>query len=415
LILVIAPSPPIARLNAPMAARLCARPVGIKLPPSAPIGRAVHFVETHAVADLLIAIEPQPPPPIKPCCTRWPVPDRSITRRRTIQRTVFVVAVQTGNPALLDAVKQALNALHTEAGQQEMPSLLVAHSPPHFEAQPRVSHYSGLGHVQERGKVIVGLQRADLPWIDLTHATPDRIGLDFDFGRALAGVIFGDPACVEFRRAALPRPNTLVTRLRSRLDDWLRAWTIFSTFVSSTWWYLGMQGQLPEYLCPRECASQLDFVSFDYYFGISAPTPAQLRRLARSVQRQFNRTAVWAGGLYQALRHYHFHFPHLPIIIAENGFADEPASKQRGEQLAAHIQAVQRAVAEGIDVRAYCVWSITSNREWGLPQEAASDFGLYYVDLDHDPELQRQPTSSVEAYRQLIAKHNRSGSTLSQG
>jgi len=151
-------------------------------------------------------------------------------------------------------------------------------------------------------------------------------------------------------------------------------------------------------------------VAFDYYFGISAPTPAQLRRLARSVQRQFNRTAVWAGGLYQALRHYHRHFPNLPIAIAENGFADEPASGQRGEQLAAHIQAVQRALAEGIEVRAYCVWSITSNREWGLPQEAASDFGLYYVDLDHDPELRRQPTSSVEAYRQLIAKNSSSGS-----
>jgi beta-glucosidase/6-phospho-beta-glucosidase/beta-galactosidase len=216
---------------------------------------------------------------------------------------------------------------------------------------------------------------------------------------------------VEFRRAALPRLNTLGTRLRNRLDDWLRAWTIFSTFVSSTWWYLGMQGQLPEYLCPRECAGQLDFVSFDYYFGISAPTPAQLSRLARSVQRQFNRTAIWAGGLYQALRHYHARFPDLPIVIAENGFADEPASKRRGEQLAAHIQAVRRAVAEGIDVRAYCVWSITSNREWGLPQEAASDFGLYYIDLDHDPELRRQPTSSVEAYRELIAKHSSSRST----
>ncbi len=376
----------------------------------------LHFVETHAQAfelldhDRVAAV----------------IADQTVLRALARTRSIYhvfderfteqsyVVAIQTGNPALLDAVKLALNALHTEAGQQEMcRHYLPEHAPPppYFEAQPRVSHYSGLGHVQERGKVIVGLQRADLPWIDLTHSTPDRIGLDFDLGRALAGVIFGDPACVEFRRAALPRPNTLITRLSKRIDEWARAWTIFSTFVSSTWWYLGMQGQLPEYLCPRECAGQLDFVSFDYYFGISAPTPTQLRRLARSVQRQFNRTAVWAGGLYQALHHYHARFPDLPIIIAENGFADEPASEQRGAQLAAHIQAVQRAIAEGIDVRAYCVWSITSNREWGLPQEAASDFGLYYVDLDHDPELRRQPTSSVEAYRRLIAKYNNGEAT----
>lgn len=375
----------------------------------------LHFVETHAQAldlldsDRVAAIIADQT--VLHALARTRSNYRVFDERFTEQS--YVVAVQTGNPALLDAAKYALNALHTEAGQDEMCRHYLpgrAPQPPHFEAQPRVSHYSGLGHVQERGKLIVGLQRADLPWIDLTNAAPDRIGLDFDLGRALAGVIFGDPACVEFRRAALPRPNTLSTRLRKRLDEWVRAWTIFSTFVSSTWWYLGMQGQLPEYLCPRECVGQLDFVAFDYYFGISAPTPAQLRRLARSVQRQFNRTAVWAGGLYQALRHYHRHFPNLPIVIAENGFADEPASGQRGEQLAAHIQAVQRALAEGIEVRAYCVWSITSNREWGLPQEAASDFGLYYVDLDHDPELRRQPTSSVEAYRQLIAKSSSSGS-----
>jgi beta-glucosidase/6-phospho-beta-glucosidase/beta-galactosidase len=48
------------------------------------------------------------------------------------------------------------------------------------------------------------------------------------------------------------------------------------------------------------------------------------------------------------------------------------------------------------------VWSITSNREWGLPQTPASDFGLYYVDMQHDPDLKRQSTPSAEAYRKLI-------------
>ncbi len=48
------------------------------------------------------------------------------------------------------------------------------------------------------------------------------------------------------------------------------------------------------------------------------------------------------------------------------------------------------------------MWSITSNREWGLPQSAASDFGLYYIDLQNDPKLTRQATSSTEVYRKLI-------------
>jgi beta-glucosidase/6-phospho-beta-glucosidase/beta-galactosidase len=207
---------------------------------------------------------------------------------------------------------------------------------------------------------------------------------------------------VTFRQARLPRPSNRVTRLRNRVDEWLQAWTIFSTFVSSTWWYLGMQGRLPKYLCPDGCAEQLDFVAFDYYFGVSAPTPGQLRKLALSAQRKFNAAALWPGGLYRALRFYHTAFPGKPIVIAENGFADAPQSKLRGRHLAEHVRAVQRAVAEGIDVRAYCVWSITSNREWGLPQAPASDFGLYFVDMDHDPGLKRQFTPGAEAYRKII-------------
>ena len=228
--------------------------------------------------------------------------------------------------------------------------------------------------------------------------------VEFDLGRALAGVIFGDTSRVEFRRTRLPRRPSVFRRLRNWIDNLLRAYTVFSTFVASSWWYLGLRGQLPDYLCPRACAGQLDFISFDYYFGASALTPGQLIRLAKSAQRQFHEAALWAGGLYQVLRYYHDMFPNRPIVIAENGFAGEPDNPQRGKNIAEHVQSVQRAVDEGIDVRAYCLWSITSNREWGLPQDAASNFGLYNVDMDGDPALTRRTTPSVEAYRKLIER-----------
>ncbi len=321
----------------------------------------------------------------------------------------YAVAVEAGHPALIDAVQHAIRTLPSSAGCAEMcrhyfPAAAETRAPPSFEPLPPAPHHSGLGRIQERGKLIVGVPRADVPWIDVTSATPHRLGIEFDLGRTLAGVIFGDPTRVEFRRAALPKAPSIGMRIRDRIDGWLRAYTIFSTFVSSSWWYLGMRGQLPEYLCPRECVGQLDFASFDYYFGVSAPTPSQLRRLAESAQRQFHRAALWAGGLYQALRYYHALFPDLPILIAENGFAGEPSSSRRGKQIVEHVRAIQRAVAEGIDLRAYCVWSITSNREWGLPQEAASDFGLYYVDMDDDAQLTRRETPSAESYRRVIAQ-----------
>jgi beta-glucosidase/6-phospho-beta-glucosidase/beta-galactosidase len=52
----------------------------------------------------------------------------------------------------------------------------------------------------------------------------------------------------------------------------------------------------------------------------------------------------------------------------------------------------------------YLCWSITSNREWGAPFDANSDFGLYHVDLDRDAGLTRHPTPASEAYRALIAE-----------
>ena len=64
------------------------------------------------------------------------------------------------------------------------------------------------------------------------------------------------------------------------------------------------------------------------------------------------------------------------------------------------------AIDRGAPVDAYICWSITSNREWGLPFDDGSDFGLYHIDLDHDPELKRKPTDSSHVYAGLIAGAN---------
>ena len=57
---------------------------------------------------------------------------------------------------------------------------------------------------------------------------------------------------------------------------------------------------------------------------------------------------------------------------------------------------------KGVKVTGYDCWSITSNREWGLPFTRGSDFGLYYIDLDNDPKLKRVPTPAVEVYKRII-------------
>ncbi|MFH0982705.1 MAG: GH1 family beta-glucosidase [Planctomycetota bacterium] len=67
-------------------------------------------------------------------------------------------------------------------------------------------------------------------------------------------------------------------------------------------------------------------------------------------------------------------YPNLPLYITENGacFDDHPDENEFVEDahriayLRDHIAAVQTAVAEGLDVRGYFVWSLLDNFEWAM-------------------------------------------------
>ncbi len=95
-----------------------------------------------------------------------------------------------------------------------------------------------------------------------------------------------------------------------------------------------------------------------------------------------------------------------PVYITENGcsVADQP--DDRGEiddqprisYLDGHIRAVADAIAAGVDVRGYLVWTLMDNFEWaeGFHQR----FGLVHVDFETQ---RRTPKASFGWYRDLIA------------
>ena len=95
--------------------------------------------------------------------------------------------------------------------------------------------------------------------------------------------------------------------------------------------------------------------------------------------------------------------PDKPILLIENGSVEVADGVDRVSYIRRHILEVQRARRDGVNVIAYICWSITSNREWGLKFDKGSDFGLYHIELDSDPELKRVPTAAVEAYREIIS------------
>ncbi len=65
---------------------------------------------------------------------------------------------------------------------------------------------------------------------------------------------------------------------------------------------------------------------------------------------------------------------------------------------ARHIDAVGRAIADGVRVDGYFVWSLLDNFEWG--HGYSQRFGLVYVDY---PTLERVPKQSYRWYRDLIS------------
>ncbi|VVB63604.1 Beta-galactosidase [uncultured archaeon] len=80
---------------------------------------------------------------------------------------------------------------------------------------------------------------------------------------------------------------------------------------------------------------------------------------------------------------------------------------ERAKYIQEHTRQVQRAVKDGIGVEGYICWSVTSNREWDLEFNDASDFGLYHIELDSDPALIRNRTFAADTFEQMI--RNRRG------
>ncbi|HST64416.1 MAG TPA: GH1 family beta-glucosidase, partial [Mycobacteriales bacterium] len=88
----------------------------------------------------------------------------------------------------------------------------------------------------------------------------------------------------------------------------------------------------------------------------------------------------------------------IPLYVTENGaaFADAPGpdgavdDPDRIAYLDGHLRAAERALADGVDLRGYFVWSLLDNFEWALGY--SKRFGLVYVDY---ATQQRVPKASA--------------------
>jgi beta-glucosidase len=65
-----------------------------------------------------------------------------------------------------------------------------------------------------------------------------------------------------------------------------------------------------------------------------------------------------------------------------------------------HLVAASRAIADGVDLRGFFVWSFLDNFEWA--EGYAHRFGLVHVDFD---TLVRTPKRSARWFAEVIARN----------
>jgi beta-glucosidase len=155
-------------------------------------------------------------------------------------------------------------------------------------------------------------------------------------------------------------------------------------------------------------AGSMDFVGINYYtrdLVRFTPDPARLfgaehfqadAEYCESGMRGIYGEFV-PEGLYRAIRRAGEYGK--PIYITENGLPDAD-DDQRPRWLLAHIAQVQRAIAEGSDVRGYYHWTFTDNFEW------SEGWGLRFGLVALDPVTQvRTPRPSAYMYAAIAAEN----------
>jgi beta-glucosidase len=115
---------------------------------------------------------------------------------------------------------------------------------------------------------------------------------------------------------------------------------------------------------------------------------------------------VHPQSLTDILVRLHNDYPMPPVFVTENGAAyydPEPnehvvEDPERVSYLGRHFAAVEAAIAQGVNVGGYFVWSLMDNFEWAEGYDKR--FGIVHVDFD---TLKRTPKRSALFYRDHIA------------
>jgi beta-glucosidase len=258
----------------------------------------------------------------------------------------------------------------------------------------RVSHHALLAH----GLAIQALRAAN---------ADQRAGITLN----LAPVLSGDRA----------PGDKLAAR---RMDGHLNRWFLDPLFRGE---YPGDMVDLYERRCgPFDWIKERDLAVIaepTHFLGVNYYAPMRVRADAwhdpigvRQAPAGPPTTAMgWEvapGGLRDVLLRIRDEYGDVPIAITENGasYVDPPAANgrvddaQRTAYIEAHLAALREAIADGVRVERYMVWSLFDNFEWEWGYDKR--FGIVHVDFDTQ---RRTPKQSGLWYRDHIARARADG------
>jgi beta-glucosidase len=135
-------------------------------------------------------------------------------------------------------------------------------------------------------------------------------------------------------------------------------------------------------------ARPIDFLGVNYYSRAVVRMGPDGRPVQTRPDGEYTamRWEVYPQGLYDLLTRLTRDYHPPALYVTENGaaFADVPGpdgavhDPRRVAYLEAHVEQVARAVAAGVPLRGYFVWSLLDNWEWA--EGYSKRFGLIYVD-----------------------------------
>ena len=188
----------------------------------------------------------------------------------------------------------------------------------------------------------------------------------------------------------------------ARMDAYVNRWFLDPIF----------RGEYPEAFDRPDCVEEgdlelisrpIDWLGVNYYFPVRVTADgAELPPRGRTTAMGWE---VNADAFHKLLLRLQRDYAGVPIYVTENGAAyvdPEPVDgvvedPERVAYLRDHVAALERAVADGVDVRGYYVWSLLDNFEWEHGYDKR--FGIVAVDYETQ---RRTPKRSALWYRDLV-------------